>query len=49
MVFPKQAFLRFKGIGGLDGQSLKIGRMEVIDGTSDAASMAPNTASTTGN
>ncbi len=29
MVFPKQGFLRFKGLGG--GQSLKLGRMEVID------------------
>ena len=33
MVFAKQGFVRFKGIGGVDGQSLKLGRMEVIDGS----------------
>ena len=32
MVFAKQGFLRFKEIGGVAGQSLKVGRMEVIDG-----------------
>jgi hypothetical protein len=33
MVFAKQGFLRFKEIGGVAGQSLKVGWMEVIDGT----------------
>ncbi len=33
MLFAKQGFFRLKGIGGTDGQSLKIGRMEVVDGT----------------
>ena len=28
MVFAKQGFLRFKGIAGIDGQSLKIGSIE---------------------
>ncbi|MBZ5607562.1 MAG: alginate export family protein [Acidobacteriia bacterium] len=31
--FAKQGFVRFKGLGGVDGQSLKLGRMEFIDGT----------------
>lgn len=33
MIFAKQAFLRMKALGGVEGQSLKLGRMEVIDGT----------------
>ena len=33
MAFAKQGYIRFKGIGGKDGQSLKLGRMEFIDGT----------------
>ena len=33
MVFPKQAFVRFKDVGGITGQSLKVGRMEFLDGT----------------
>ena len=33
MLFAKQAFIRFKEIGGLAGQSVKLGRMEFIDGT----------------
>lgn len=33
MVFAKQGFIRFKDLGGVDGQSLKLGRMEFIDGT----------------
>jgi len=33
MVFPKQGFIRFKGFAGVEGQSLKLGRMELIDGT----------------
>jgi hypothetical protein len=32
-LFVKQAFVRFKRLGGVDGQSLKIGRMEFVDGT----------------
>lgn len=32
MLFPKQGFLRFNGLGGVAGQSLKLGRMEFIDG-----------------
>jgi hypothetical protein len=32
-LFPKQAFIRFKGVGGVAGQSLKVGRMEFNDGT----------------
>jgi hypothetical protein len=33
MFFPKQGFIRFNELGGLTGQSLKVGRMEFIDGT----------------
>jgi hypothetical protein len=33
MLFPKQAFIRFHDLGGSAGQSLKLGRMEFIDGT----------------
>ena len=33
MVFAKQGFVRFKDLGGVEGQSLKLGRMELIDGT----------------
>ena len=32
MLFAKQAFVRFKNAGGVEGQSLKIGRMEFSDG-----------------
>ena len=32
MLFAKQAFVRFKDVGGVEGQSLKIGRMEFFDG-----------------
>ena len=32
MLFPKQGFLRFTELGGVAGQSLKVGRMEFIDG-----------------
>ena len=31
-VFAKQAFVRFKDLGRVDGQSLKVGRMEFFDG-----------------
>jgi Alginate export len=31
-LFLKQGFVRFKGLGGIAGQSLKIGRMEFNDG-----------------
>jgi hypothetical protein len=33
LAFTKQGYVRFKGISGKDGQSLKLGRMEFIDGT----------------
>ena len=33
MLFPKQGFIRFKELGGVAGQSLKLARMEFIDGT----------------
>ncbi len=33
MLFAKQAFLRFKDVGGIAGQSIKLGRTELIDGT----------------
>jgi len=36
MVFAKQGFIRFKNLGGADGLSLKLGRMEFIDGTETA-------------
>lgn len=36
MLFPKQAFIRFKGLGGMEGQTLKLGRMEFIDGAEAA-------------
>src|SRR5208282_2456093 len=32
MVFPKQAYLRFKHLGGGRGQSLQVGRFEFFDG-----------------
>jgi hypothetical protein len=32
-VFAKQAFVRVKDLGGVAGQSLKVGRMEFFDGT----------------
>jgi hypothetical protein len=32
MVFPKQAYLRFKYLGGKKGQSLQVGRFEFFDG-----------------
>ncbi len=32
-IFLKQGAVRFKGLGGIAGQSLKAGRMEFIDGT----------------
>ena len=31
-VFAKQAFVRFKEVGGVDGQSLTVGRVEFFDG-----------------
>ncbi len=33
MVFAKQGFIRFNNLGGARGQSLRLGRFEVIDGT----------------
>ena len=33
MVFAKQGFIRCNELGGIRGQSLKLGRMEFIDGT----------------
>jgi hypothetical protein len=33
MPFAKQGYLKFKELGGVAGQSLKLGRMEFIDGT----------------
>src|SRR5215467_2559347 len=33
MLFPKQGFIRFNELGGVAGQSLRLGRMEFIDGT----------------
>lgn len=33
MLFAKQGFIRFKGLGGKAGQSLRLGRMEFLDGT----------------
>jgi hypothetical protein len=32
MAFPKQAYLRFKHLGGSKGQSLQVGRFEFFDG-----------------
>ena len=32
-LFVKQASIRFRGLGGIEGQSVKAGRMEFIDGT----------------
>jgi len=37
MAFAKQGYVRFKHLGGTDGQTLKLGRMEFIDGTEVAA------------
>jgi hypothetical protein len=31
--FVKQGFVQFKGLGGVEGQSVKVGRTEFIDGT----------------
>ncbi|MCC6537285.1 MAG: alginate export family protein [Bryobacterales bacterium] len=33
MVFPKQAFVRFKNLGGSEAQSLRVGRFEFLDGS----------------
>jgi len=33
MLFVKQAYVRFADLGGIHGQSLKLGRMEFFDGT----------------
>jgi len=33
MLFTKQGYIRFNELGGTAGQSLKLGRMEFIDGT----------------
>jgi hypothetical protein len=33
MLFAKQGFIRFNELGGLSGQSVKLGRMEYVDGT----------------
>src|SRR5437764_11990768 len=33
MLFAKQGFIRFNEVGGVGGQSLKLGRMEFVDGT----------------
>ena len=32
MVFPKQVYLRFKHLGGNEGQSLQVGRFQFLDG-----------------
>jgi hypothetical protein len=39
-VFAKQVFLRLKRFAGVEGQSLKIGRLEFIDGTETAPNEA---------
>jgi len=33
MLFAKQGFIRFKNLGGVPGQTLRLGRMEFVDGT----------------
>ena len=33
MLFAKQGYIRFNELGGVSGQSVKIGRMEFVDGT----------------
>jgi hypothetical protein len=33
MIFPKQFFIRFDGMGGDKGQTLKLGRFEFLDGS----------------
>ena len=33
MIFPKQLFVRFKGLGGNPAHSLRIGRFEYVDGS----------------
>jgi hypothetical protein len=33
MLFPKQGFVRFNDLGGVSEQSLKLGRMEYLDGS----------------
>ena len=40
MLFVKQAFARFHDLGGVAGQSLKLGRMEFFDGTEVSPSNA---------
>ncbi len=32
MIFAKQGYIRFKALGGIEGQTLKLGRMEFFDG-----------------
>jgi hypothetical protein len=36
MLFPKQAFFRWKNLGGVEGQSVRIGRFELGDGSERA-------------
>lgn len=43
MLFPKQGFVRFNDLGGVSGQSLKLGRMEYLDG-SEVTPMDPTLA-----
>ena len=33
MLFVKQGYVRFKHLGSIEGQSLKVGRMTLVDGT----------------
>ena len=33
MVFPKQAYIRFRNLGGSEGESLQVGRFEFLDGS----------------
>ncbi len=40
MLFVKQATVRFKGLGGIAGQSLRVGRLEFIDGAEVAPKQA---------
>ncbi len=33
MIFPKQLFVRFDGLGGMEGQTLQLGRFTFVDGS----------------
>ena len=33
MIFPKQGYIRFRNLGGKEAHSIRLGRMEFVEGT----------------